>query len=1244
MRAMVIQSDFTGGELDPKLYGRVSIPRYQSGLATAKNVDIMVTGGATRRAGTRFVCNAGAGVTVRQLPFVLFRTDTTPASLKGYVVEFRSDDKLRFYVDGAVIGAPYELATPFPGANLSLIKYEQFNSGLYLVHPDFPPQILKRTSDTSWTCSAAPFTFNTPQALFGTFFTERANPKNIPLNSVCSSGTQFVAVGNADTSGDAYLLNSVDGITWTERTNPKNFALWSVCWSGTQFVAVGAADGTDAYIITSPDGITWTERANPKNFALYSVTWSGSQFVACGAADGTNSYLLTSPDGITWTEQSPTVAKNVGLSSVCWSGSQFVAVGVADGTDGYILTSSDGITWTERSDPSNFALKSVCWSGTQFVAVGVADGTNAYLITSPDGVTWTEQVNPKNLTLNSVVWSGTQFVSVGGSDGVDSYIITSTDGITWNERTNPKSFILNSICWSGSQFIAVGDTITFIIVSAGVIWSERANPKNFAVNSVCWNGTQFVAVGVADGTNAYLITSPDGVTWTEQVNPKNFALNSVIWNGTQFVAVGAADGTDAYIVTSPDGITWTERANPNNYTLSAIVWTGAKFLACGSRYIITSSDGIVWTRSFDPALTVYGVCWSGTQFVVVGGTAGTAYVGTSPDGITWSSQYPVGSKNFILYAICWNGTQFVAVGAADGTDAYIVTSPDGITWTERANPKNYDLKAIIWTGTQYIAVGVADGTNAYFIASPDGITWTERTNPKNFALNSVCWSGTQFVAVGAADGTDGYILTSGMLTTGEDAYILTATLPVQTEGITLSGSTATATTTTPHGLKTGNLVTITGALPGEYDGTFQVTVVDDYTFTYPVTGSPVSPATGTITMARVPWGTTGYPSAITFFEQRLILARTKTHPQTIWGSETNNLSNFVLGVYDSSPFEFVPSAAASSINQLISTTQVVALTNDKEITMSGGSGLPLTPSNVQIKAVGRYGSKDGIRPLPIGTELIFATRSGKRIRGMAYELIKDSYNFPNVCIMSEHLLESGIIEMFHASEPQSTVYILTMDGNIARVAYDREQEVVAFSRYETDGLFKGICVVQEGLKDQIYVTVQRTINGTTNTYVELFDPDLNTDCAITGTDGPGKTTWNLGPTLEGEIVDVVADGVSVGPLTVTSGQIVLSAPAHNIEVGLHFDSEIYDLKPEVQTGDGTAQGRTSASVNEITVRLNNSRGCTINDKPVMPGTTAFSGDKKVSELGWGGGRVQVKQTLPYPFTVLAIIKRLTVND
>jgi len=903
MKAMVIQSDFTGGELDPKLYGRVGIPRYQSGLKTAKNVDIMVTGGATVRAGKKFVYNAGASITTRTIPFVIFRTDTTPASLKGYVVEFRSDNKIRFYLDGALIvtggSTPYELTSPFTSANLSLIKYEQFNNQLYLVHPDFPPCTLTRTTDTSWAITNVPFVFETVRNIAQSY--------------------------------------------WTERINNRNIALSSICWSGTMFVAVGAADGTDAYILTSTDGTTWTERA-------------------------------------------PSVAKNIALNSICWSGTMFVAVGAADGTDAYILTSTDGTTWTERANPKNITLTSICWASTQLVAVGYDDGVT------------------------------------------DAYILTSTNGVTWTEQANPKRAFLYSVCWSGSLLVAMG-------------------------------------------------------------------------------------------------------------------------------------------------VEVFGV-----------------------------------------------------------PDTYIITSADGITWTEQANPRNAQINSICWTGTQFIGVGNNSlGSNKVIITSPNGISWTERSDPKNKGLNSICWSGSQLIAVGIHDGSDAYIITSD----GNFGY----------EGLTRSGQVVTAGTIEYHGWKSGTIVTITGATQTDYNGTFVITVVDDRTFTYTVSGSPATPATGTITAGRVPWGSTGYPAALTFFEQRMLLARTSKHPQTVWGSETNNIYNFVLGALDSDPFEFVPAAAASSINQMITTSQVVLLTNDKEITMSGGAN-PLTPSNVQIKAVGRYGSRDGIRPLPIGGELVFSTRSGKRVRGMSYKLVSDAYEFPNVCIMSEHLLTSGIVEMYHAIEPNSTVYILTADGKIARVAYDREQEVVAFSWYETDGLYKGLCVVQEGLKDQIYATVERTIGGTAYTYMELFDPTLNTDSAVTGTDGTGKTTWTGLSHLEGKTVDVIADGVDLTPMTVTSGQIVLPTAAKAVEIGLHFEAEIHDLPVELPVGDGTTQGRTSVSVSEITVRMHESIGCTINGQAISTGASAFTGDKKVTAIGWGvsAGQVEIKRTQPMPFTVLAIIKRVTVND
>lgn len=65
---------------------------------------------------------------------------------------------------------------------------------------------------------------------------------------------------------------------------------------------------------------------------------------------------------------------------------------------------------------------------------------------------------------------------------------------------------------------------------------------------------------------------------------------------------------------------------------------------------------------------------------------------------------------------------------------------------------------------------------------------------------------------------------------------------LQEVGITRTGATATVTTSIAHGLKNGTWVTISGASDDAYNGDHAITVTTGTTFTYPVLGTPVSPA------------------------------------------------------------------------------------------------------------------------------------------------------------------------------------------------------------------------------------------------------------------------------------------------------------------------------------------------------------------------------------------------------------------
>lgn len=72
--------------------------------------------------------------------------------------------------------------------------------------------------------------------------------------------------------------------------------------------------------------------------------------------------------------------------------------------------------------------------------------------------------------------------------------------------------------------------------------------------------------------------------------------------------------------------------------------------------------------------------------------------------------------------------------------------------------------------------------------------------------------------------------------------------PISVTSLTRSSSTATATTAAPHSYASNDYVTIAGATQTEYNGKKKITVTGASSFTYPVTGTPATPATGTITV------------------------------------------------------------------------------------------------------------------------------------------------------------------------------------------------------------------------------------------------------------------------------------------------------------------------------------------------------------------------------------------------------------
>lgn len=149
-----LQSNFSGGEISPIVYGRVDAERYKVSLATCKNYIPFIQGGVTRRPGTYFV--SAVKNSSKKTRLVSFEFSTTQA----YVIEF-GESYLRFYRNNGQIesapGVAYEISTPYLEAHLFELKFTQSADVLYISHPSYAPRKLSRVSHTSWTLTTIDF-------------------------------------------------------------------------------------------------------------------------------------------------------------------------------------------------------------------------------------------------------------------------------------------------------------------------------------------------------------------------------------------------------------------------------------------------------------------------------------------------------------------------------------------------------------------------------------------------------------------------------------------------------------------------------------------------------------------------------------------------------------------------------------------------------------------------------------------------------------------------------------------------------------------------------------------------------------------------------------------------------------------------------------------------------------------------------------------------------------------------------
>lgn len=460
-------------------------------------------------------------------------------------------------------------------------------------------------------------------------------------------------------------------------------------------------------------------------------------------------------------------------------------------------------------------------------------------------------------------------------------------------------------------------------------------------------------------------------------------------------------------------------------------------------------------------------------------------------------------------------------------------------------------------------------------------------------------------------------------------------------------------------------------------------IITAYTSSTVVTVSVQSPLSATTASTQWRLGsfsdTTGWPSCITFFEQRMVLANTRSQQQTIWFSTSADITDFSPDnaedkdqVDASTAMTYTIADNKANVIYWIEPSKglYIGTSGGVWLARSSNQGEALTPSTITINAIIKDSSAN-VPAVTAGSTLMYPQKFRRKLLEVGYSFEDDAYRAADLAILAEHRTAGYIDEIEVARNPNYLVWVRMIDGTVSALTYIREQNVIAWTRQEfggTDVEVDSMAVIPGSAEDELWMIIKRTVNGNTVRYVEylsttFLDQDVEDacflDCSVSYSGSATSTITGLSH-LQGETVECFGNGAATtvsGP--VSGGSISLQDTVTAAVVGLPYESVIEFNQPAMNNAPAAMQGRLGR-VHGVVLRLYRSfggqigiSGQTLDIIPQYSSTTTMDGALELvsedrefvlpSEFKYNP-TVYLRHALPVPFTLNGIVYQITISS
>jgi hypothetical protein len=400
----------------------------------------------------------------------------------------------------------------------------------------------------------------------------------------------------------------------------------------------------------------------------------------------------------------------------------------------------------------------------------------------------------------------------------------------------------------------------------------------------------------------------------------------------------------------------------------------------------------------------------------------------------------------------------------------------------------------------------------------------------------------------------------------------------------------------------------------------------------------------------------GWPRSVTFHEGRLYFGGSKSRPSTIWGSKVGLFFDFdaTEGLDDDAVEATLDTNTFNAIVDIISGRDLQVFTTGGEFYVPQNGLDPITPTNFFVKTASRNGTQQGVRVQQLESGTLFIQRQGKSLNEFAFTDTQATYVTQKISLLAGHLLKGpsrlALRRSVATDENDLLLITNTEDGTMAVFSLLRAQNVIAPSEFITvDGAYIDVSVDIS----TIYTVVRRSVDGVDQFYVEIFDNDLLTDSAKSGT---GVVSTVAMPHLASETVNILEDGtVQANQVVPGGGTVTLPrATASSYEIGLPIAVEARTMPVDLKLQTGTRLGFKKRIV-EVNALVVDTQHMKINgtqipfrafgdilDKPIAE----FTGTKVLHGiLGYSQeAKITISQDIPLKMTLLGVEYKVATHQ